>query len=266
MRYNLINKKTKTCVLTIAGSDCCGGAGLQADIKVINYYGLWAASIVTCVTAQNNEKFYELKSLSSKIITKQITAVCQYYQVKAVKIGMVYNQNIIRTIIKQIFHNKLTNIVLDPLLFSSTGKALIKKHAYYLLQKKLIPFCSLLTPNLIEAGYLLDNRLITLKNIKQVIIDIYHKFNVPVLLKGGHQTKNGVKSDTCIDLFYAGEKIEIFPSSRFNSRKILHGTGCLLSSAITANLALGKNLSNSIKLAKKFLTQQIKNENPIFFN
>ncbi|MDR1123821.1 MAG: bifunctional hydroxymethylpyrimidine kinase/phosphomethylpyrimidine kinase [Elusimicrobiota bacterium] len=234
-------------VLTIAGSDSSGGAGIQADIKTITAHGLYASSVITALTAQNTTGVYGVMNVDAAFVTKQLECVFTDIFPDAVKIGMVSEIEIIEAIASALKKFKAANIVLDPVMVATSGGRLISEGAVNALKEKLFPLASLITPNIAEAeaitGLKIEN--------KEDMPAAAKKFNKPVLLKGGH-LKNCAD-----DLFYDGKKARWFCAPKINNPNT-HGTGCTLSSAVACNLAAGLPLETSIERAKQYITCALK--------
>lgn len=238
-------------VLTIAGSDCSGGAGIQADIKSISANGAYAMSVITALTAQNTLGVSEIIEVAPKFVEKQIEMVFEDIFPDAVKIGMVSSWENVEAIYDRLTFYKAKNIVLDPVMVSTSGADLINNNTIKILEEKLIPISELITPNFSEAEILSEVSIKNNDDMQKAAEILFKKYNVNVLLKGGHSDKNSN------DLFYGKTKIRWFTSKKIDNPNT-HGTGCTLSSAIAANLAKGKDIEKSIELSKKYITGAIK--------
>jgi len=244
-------------VLTIAGSDSCGGAGVQADLKSLSANGVYGMSVITAITAQNTMGVFAVQDLEGEIIKAQIDAIFTDIDVDAVKIGMVSKISTIDVISQKLEQYKPMNIVLDPVMISKSGYSLLKPESKSALIKKLIPLASLITPNVPEAEEIIREVNSDFPDIESVVDmekaakEIYKLGCKNVLLKGGHMLGEAV------DVFYDGFEIIHFTSERINTKNT-HGTGCTLSSAIAANLALGFSMKESIKKSKQYITIAIK--------
>lgn len=239
-------------VLTIAGSDCSGGAGIQADLKTISALGVYGASVITAVTAQNTQSVTAIHNIPSEIISKQITAIFSDLNVDAVKIGMLGTSENIRIVAKGI--NKFTNpVVLDPVMITKSGDTILANDAIDTLRDILLPHASLLTPNLPEAACLLNqSEAVSLKEVRAQGMELCRLGPEYVLMKGGH-----AKGDICHDLLINKDGIvEEFTAQR-QVTKNTHGTGCTLSSAIAAGLAKGLNLAKAVQQAHDYLQEAI---------
>lgn len=237
-------------VLTIAGSDSGGGAGIQADIKTFSALGTYGMSAITAITAQNTVGVYEVKELDTEIIKAQIDAVFRDIRVDAVKVGMVCNTGIIRQIASSLKEWGAVNIVLDPIMISTSGYQLLKPDAIEAMKTELFPRATLVTPNLPEAEALTGRKIISKEDMKEAARAISCWGPKGVLIKGGHL--NG----DAYDLLFDGRKMSGFAVPRI-IKKNTHGTGCTLSSAIAAYLALGFDVTTAVSKSKEYLTGAI---------
>ena len=238
--------------LTIAGSDSGGGAGIQADLKAFSALGVYGTSVITAVTAQNTQAVTAVHDIPVDIVTKQIQAVLDDISVSAIKIGMLSSSEIILAVSEQLRQSTIP-IVLDPVMVAKSGDALLQQSAIESLKTKLLPIAFLLTPNLPEAATLLQcdvaENEASMQAQGEALIQLGAK---AVLMKGGH-----AKGDECVDLLIVREgPITRFQSARINTKNT-HGTGCTLSSAITAHLAKGIPLMESVQLSHNYLRQAI---------
>lgn len=235
-------------VLTIAGSDCSGGAGIQADIKTVTLHGCYAATAITSITVQNTLGVKSSHPVNAKTVTGQINAVMEDIYPTAIKIGMVCNKEIAAAIASCLKNHHARNVVFDPVMVATSGLELMDSESIETVIKELMPVCSLITPNIPEAGIISGNSTNTCENIKDTCMRIYGKTGTSVLIKGGH-SENNKAIDT---LFYGGRFYE-FANDKIASDN-LHGTGCVLSSAIACNLANGLHMPEAVAKAKEFLT------------
>lgn len=237
-------------LLTIAGSDSCGGAGIQADLKTFCAHGVYGMSVITAVTAQNTQGVFAIQDISKEIIEQQIKAIFSDINVDAVKIGMVSQIETIDTIADELKKFNPKNLVIDPVMVSKSGFNLLKPDAKDAFIKKLLPLASILTPNIPEAEVITGMTINSVKDMESVSIKIHEMGCKNVLLKGGHL------KDDAIDILFDGKNINSFTSKRINVKNT-HGTGCTLSSAIASNLALGHSVYDAVKLAKEYITMAI---------
>ena len=238
--------KCKT-ALTIAGSDCSGGAGIQADIKTMTMNGVYAMSAITAMTAQNTTGVKAIQESTPEFLKQQLDAVFEDIYPDAVKIGMVSSSELIRVIADRLAYYGARNIVVDPVMVASSGSALMKSEAVRALTEELLPVASLVTPNIPEAqvlsGMIIESKEDMITAAKQ-ISDSCH---CAVLLKGGHSINDAN------DLLYANGELVWFEGKRIDNPNT-HGTGCTLSSAIASNLAKGFSLAESVKRAKEYIS------------
>ena len=238
--------KMKT-ALTIAGSDCSGGAGIQADLKTMTMNGVYAMSAITALTAQNTTGVRAIQESTPEFLKQQIDAVFEDICPDAVKIGMVSSCKLICVIADRLKYYNVKNVVIDPVMVASAGSSLMKQNAVQTLIKELLPISTLVTPNIPEAQVLSG---MTIENKEDMIAAakrIGNSYHCAVLLKGGHSINDAN------DLLYADGELHWFEGKRINNPNT-HGTGCTLSSAIASNLAKGFTLTESIQRAKDYIS------------
>ena len=234
-------------VLTIAGSDSIGGAGIQADIKTMLANGVYAMSAVTALTAQNTQGVAAIMDASPEFLAAEIDAVFDDIRPAAVKIGMVSAAALIKVIAGRLRAHKAENIVVDPVMVATSGARLLDEDASDSLTAELFPFAALITPNLPELE-LLTGAVITGREERiDAARKLAAKWGCAVLSKGGHAEKSAD------DILVTGGETTVFPGARINTKNT-HGTGCTLSSAIAANLAKGASLTAAIRQAKDYVT------------
>ena len=240
-------------VLTIAGSDCSGGAGIQADIKTISALGAYAASAITAITVQNTCGVEAIHPIPPVFVTGQIEAVLSDIRPAAVKIGMVTDVEIIHSIASSLHKFKPKHVVFDPVMVSSSGRCLIENAAIEVLINELIPETTLITPNLSEAEVLIGRPVTNVEEMKTAAQKILSYGCKAVLVKGGH-LQGGEMTDV---LQLRTHKTPfLFSASQIESKNT-HGTGCTLSSAIATYLALNETMENAVKKAKTFLYKSL---------
>ncbi len=240
-------------VLTIAGSDSCAGAGIQADLKTFYAHKVYGLTAITSITAQNTVEIKEAEGISSSLFEKQLQAIAEDIQIDGVKIGMLYNREIVKSTIKFLKNNPhLNNIVVDPVMISSTGKKLLKEDAIQLMQEELFPLADLVTPNISEASFLSDIKINNKKDVKKAAKILVEKGIKRVLIKGGHLEEQFMATD----VYYDNEVYILYKMPRISSKNT-HGTGCTFSSAIAAQLAKGNSMSCSIQKAKEYVSRAI---------
>ena len=238
--------------LTIAGSDSSGGAGIQGDIKAMSANGVFAMSVVTAITAQSTQGVFAIEDISPSMIKKQINIIFDDIDVNVIKIGMVSKIDTINAIAEALREVRdLPPIILDPVMVSKNGFKLLSNDAKNTLIESLMPFATLVTPNILEAEEITCRKILTVGHMKEAAKDILKLGPKAVLVKGGH-----LKGDA-IDVLYDGKKFTFFKEKRLDNNNT-HGTGCTLSSAIAANIAKGLSLENSVSFAKEYVTNAIK--------
>lgn len=247
-------------VLSIAGSDCSAGAGIQADLKTFVANGVYGMTVITSLTAQNPQKVKMLEDVSIEMLEKQIEAIFDVMEVSAVKIGMINSKENGEVIYDELLKYKAKNIVLDPVMIATSGNSLIREETKRFLVNELFKIADIITPNLDETKeivkIILNNENIEnidsiekMKNYGKVIADFTKKW---VLIKGGHL------SNSAVDILMNKDEIYILEGEKISSNNT-HGTGCSLSSAIASNLAKGYSMLEAVKKAKNFVLYSIKN-------
>lgn len=233
--------------LTIAGSDSCGGAGIQADIKTMTMNGVYAMSAVTALTAQNTMGVRAIQEAAPEFLKQQLDAVFEDIFPDAVKIGMVSSSELIWVIAERLCTYRAVNIVLDPVMVATSGSALMKTDAVQTLMEELLPLAALVTPNIPEAEILSGMVIRTIADMEAAAKQIGDAYGCAVLLKGGHSVNDAN------DLLYTKGKFQWFQGKRIDNPNT-HGTGCTLSSAIASNLAKGFSMEESVERAKRYLS------------
>lgn len=239
--------------LTIAGSDSGGGAGIQADLKTFAFHRVHGTSAITCVTAQNTLGVARVDALPAAAVVAQIEAVSSDIGIEATKTGMLLNQEIIKAVAEVVKTLGLDNLVVDPVMVSRTGVQLIDDEAVESLRELLIPLATIVTPNRYEAQILTGLEMNTLEDMQSAAQRIHQLGARAVLVKGGGMAGNlrGV------DVWFDGKELLTLTTEQIETSNT-HGTGCTLSSAIAANLALGKDLVSAVRLAKDYVTTALK--------
>ena len=251
-------------VLTIAGSDCSGGAGIQADIKTISALGCYAASAITTITVQNTQGVTAVHAVPPEIVAGQIRAVMDDIKPKAVKIGMVNDAETIKAIADTLADYDIEHIVVDPVMVSTSGSKLMQDDAIKVFIEKLLPMSTLITPNIYEAEILAGKKITDEDAMNDVAGEILSKGAEAVLIKGGH-----IEGDKKVDLLYnairkteaRSSELTMMIGDSFESETVetrnTHGTGCTLSAAIASNLAMGLGINKAIDKAKYWLTSAL---------
>ena len=246
-------KKRYNTVLTIAGSDSGGGAGIQADIKAISAMGCYAASAITAITVQNTLGVQAVHPVPLDILRGQIDAVLSDIGADVVKIGMLHSSEVVILVAEMIEKYGITNVVLDPVMVSTSGHRLIEEDAVEVIKSRLLPLARVITPNVPEAEILAGCKIAGEDEFEAIARRLSDNGNVSVLMKAGH-----LSGDSLVDYFYNAEDDTI---TRLQSKRVqtknTHGTGCTLSSAFAASLAKGENLTDAAISAKRYIEQAI---------
>ena len=233
--------------LTIAGRDSSGGAGIQADIKTMTMHGVYAMSAITAMTAQNTTGVRAIQEATPEFLRQQLDAVFEDIRPDAVKIGMVSSSELIRVIADRLRYYEAGNVGVDPVMVATAGSSLIRQDAVRMLIRELLPISTLVTPNIPEAQVLSGLTIRDKEDMITAAKQIGDRYRCAVLLKGGHSVNDAN------DLLYTKGELIWFEGKRIDNPNT-HGTGCTLSSAIAANLALGFDLAESIRRAKEYLS------------
>lgn len=233
--------------LTIAGSDCSGGAGIQADLKAMTMNGVYAMSAITALTAQNTTGVTGIQEVTPDFLQQQIDAVFEDIYPDAVKIGMVASADLIKVIADSLRFYDARNVVVDPVMVATSGSALLKNDAVQTLMYELLPLATLVTPNILEAQVLSGLTIESEEDMMDAAKRIGDAHHCAVLLKGGHSINDAN------DLLYTDGKLQWFYGRRIDNPNT-HGTGCTLSSAIASNLAKGFSLTESVGRAKEYIS------------
>jgi hydroxymethylpyrimidine/phosphomethylpyrimidine kinase len=240
--------------LTIAGSDSSAGAGIQADLKTFSALGVYGLTAITCVVAETPGLVSEIEPVSAQMVSAQIEVLLKSFPVAAIKTGLLFSGEIVSAVAEALrarANRVALPLVIDPVMVATSGDLLLRDDAVDAYERELFPLASLITPNLGEAARLLGEPIGDLPAMRTAGVRLTEKYKVPVLLKGGH-----LAGEAAIDLlFVAGDVVEF--SEPFSRGIATHGTGCTYSAAITAGLARGLSLEESVRRAKKFVTATI---------
>lgn len=237
---------TRLVALTIAGSDSGGGAGIQADLKTFHAFGVFGTSAITAITAQNTRGVRAVQRIEPHVVAEQIRAVAEDLRPAATKTGMLADAPIIDAVASAIREAKLANLVVDPVMVAKSGDRLLQEEAFGALKRDLMPLAEIITPNLPEAAILAGRSVTTIEEMKTAAKILIDHGAGSVLLKGGH-----LEGQTLIDIFFDGEEWHEWRDERLDTRHT-HGTGCTLSAAICAGLALGVPPLQAIADARNF--------------
>lgn len=248
-------QKTYPIVLSVAGSDSSGGAGIQADLKTFSALGVYGATAITAITAQNTQGVFSQQALSPQMVYEQITAVVDDLSPKVVKIGMLSNVDIVHAVANALSQYSLT-IILDPVMVSSSGHRLLSLEGQDALKEKLLPMATLITPNIPEMEALTGMSLTTFDEKQKAAHYLIDSGAKAILLKGGHE-EGDIKTDILYSVHEGEMQIDTFASDTIPSKNI-HGTGCTLSSAIAALMARGYALPNAVSEAKRYVSEAIR--------
>lgn len=241
-------------VLSVAGSDSCGGAGIQADLKTISALGAYAATAITAITVQNTRGVQSVHPVSPDVVAAQMRAVMDDLRPQAVKIGMVSSAEAVCAIASILRSHPTSAVVYDPVMASTSGHRLMSDEAVEVVKAELFPLCTLITPNLHEAEMLTGESFKTLDDMKEKIFHLRRWGNYAVLLKGGHLEGN-IMADLL--LMPDADECLLFQSEKVDTPNT-HGTGCTLSSAIAALVAQGFSLPEAIRRAKGYVSEAIR--------
>ena len=251
-----ISKSTQSqnnTILTIAGSDSGGGAGIQADIKTISALGGFATSAITAITVQNTLGVSGIHDIPCHIVAQQIEAVLSDFSVKAVKIGMINQADLVSIIATAIKKHTIENVVLDPVMVATSGDKLMQSSTVERLKKELFPLSTIITPNLYEIGILLNRKITSVEEMKTAAKELCAFGCRAALIKGGHLEKEDMT-----DVLYIAKEdaFHLFTAKRIETKN-LHGTGCTLSSAIATFLGFNHSLPEAVGSAKQYITSAI---------
>ena len=236
--------------LTIAGSDCSGGAGIQADLKTMSALGVFGMSVIVSVVAENTSRVISIEDVSPKLIADQIDAVFEDIPVDAVKVGMLSTPDCMKTVAAKLREYHPRHVVIDPVMYAKNGCPLMQEYAIDTLIHTILPLATLLTPNIPEAEKISGMRIETADDMKAAAVRIHRMGAGAVLVKGGHSMGDAQ------DILFDGEGFESYVRERIPTKNT-HGTGCTLSSAIASFLARGESLPCAVKHAKEYVTGAI---------
>lgn len=241
-------------VLTVAGSDPSGGAGIQADLKVFSAFGVYGMAVITSLTVQNTQGVLYTYPVPADVVYDQIKAICEDIKVDALKIGMLQNQEIVEVVAKAIEKYNLNINVIDTVIKSKNDKSLLNQEAIEIFKKKIIPKSYILTPNIPESEELTQHKIENERDIKRVCKELYKMGSHYVLLKGGH----GKDENIVLDVLYDGKEFIYFKYQKIKTQNT-HGTGCTYASAIASCLAKGYDVYKAVSLAKAYINGAIIN-------
>lgn len=243
-------------LLTVAGSDCSGGAGIQADLKTFAAHGAYGMSVITSVVAENTSRVLSIRDMEPGIIRDQLDAIFEDIRVDGVKVGMLSNVEAMRAVAEKLRQYRPPRPVIDPVMVAKGGCALMEKAALETLIREILPCAFLLTPNIPEAEALTGRPIPDVPAMRKAAVALHRMGAVNVLVKGGHLTGDAE------DILFDGQQFHSFGSQRIDTKNT-HGTGCTFSSAIAAQLANGLDVPEAVRLAKAYITGAIEHALPI---
>lgn len=236
--------------LTIAGSDCSGGAGVQADLKTMSALGVFGMSVIVSVVAENTSRVISIEDISPKVIADQIDAVFEDIPPDAVKVGMLSTPACMEAVASKLREYRPAHVVIDPVMYAKNGSPLMQESSIDTLIKTVIPVATLLTPNIPEAEKISEMKITTPEDMREAAKKIYEMGAGAVLVKGGHYIGDAR------DILFDGREFHTYVEKRIDTKNT-HGTGCTLSSAIASYLALGEPLPEAVGKAKAYVTGAI---------
>ena len=239
--------------LTIAGSDPSGGAGIQADLKTFSRLRVYGMAVVTALTAQNTAGVTDILEVPPDFVARQLDAVLSDIHVDAAKTGMLLTGGVVEVVARKVREHEIRNLVIDPVMISTSGAALFNSDAIGTFCRTLLPLALVVTPNISEAEMLTGKSITCIGDMEEAALQVHSMGARSVLIKGGH-----LNGDTAIDVLFDGSEFFHFQSPRIRSRDT-HGTGCVFSAAITAHLAAGNSLKDAVQPAKDFISAAISN-------
>ena len=238
-------------VLTIAGSDCSGGAGIQADLKTMSAHGVFAMSVIVSVVAENTARVISIEDISPKVIADQMDAVFEDIVPDAVKVGMLSTPACMQAVAQKLRQYQPPHVVIDPVMYAKNGAPLMNPDAVGALIEHVLPLATVLTPNIPEAECIAKMKIESVEDMEQAARKIHQMGCQNVLVKGGHAVGDA------LDVLFDGQSFSHFETACIDTKNT-HGTGCTLSSAIASNLALGHSVQQAVKLAKDYVTEGIR--------
>lgn len=234
-------------VLTVAGSDSCGGAGIQADLKTIEALGAYGASAITAVTAQNTLEVRAIHAIPNNIVRQQIEAVAEDLDIAAIKTGMLFNKEIVKIVVECIKKFNIKNVVVDPVMVATSGAKLIEDETIETIKEELFPLATVITPNLPETELLLNEKINSVQCMELAAKKLLDFSCKCAIVKGGHLEDNILTDVYCID-----NQLNKITSEKIDTKNT-HGTGCTFSAAIATYLAKGEQISEAIAKAHSYL-------------
>ncbi len=254
----MIEERIHPVAMTVAGSDSSGGAGIQADLRAFRWFDVYGASAITCITAQNPDEVRSVYPLPADEVAAQMEAVMDSLSVQAIKTGMLYSADIIKRIVAVLkkYDKKGVSpaIIVDPVMVSTSGAALISDDAIKVMKDRLFPLATLITPNIPEAEALTGIKIRSIEDMHKAGRELAVKYDTAVLIKGGHAL-----GEEAVDVLFSYNEVNEFKGERVVNTLSTHGTGCSLSAGIVACMAAGYDADTAVKLAKEYVVIAIKN-------
>ncbi len=244
------------CVMTVAGSDSGGGAGIQGDLKTFSALGAYGTSVITAVTAQNTMGIRSVQGIDPDMVKDQMESIIEDFPIAGIKVGMLHSVSIVGIVVSLIKERITCPIVIDPVMMSSSGTTLTKDDGVKLMKKELFPLAQLVTPNLPEMECLTQQVIQSESDMIRSCEKLYDEIHTPILLKGGH------RKDKPCDILFDGQVFHYFNSSFIRTSND-HGTGCALSSSITVYLAQGESMLSSVEKGKHYVTHCLTHSYPL---
>jgi hydroxymethylpyrimidine/phosphomethylpyrimidine kinase len=242
--------------VTIAGSDSGGGAGIQADLKTFSALGVYGASVITAITAQNLDGVSAIQAIDSEVVRSQLKAVFTGYPVKAAKTGMLFSKEIVETVADVYSQYRSIPLVIDPVFAATSGSTLIQDSAIMAMTDELFSLAVAITPNIPEAEFLSGDRISNVDELKKAAEKLYRMYGVPIVAKGGHLT------ETAYDILVDGAGMEIYEREMIKDVNN-HGSGCTFSAALAAEMAKGASLREALRMAKDYLYKGLKDSHSL---
>ncbi|MBA4387608.1 MAG: bifunctional hydroxymethylpyrimidine kinase/phosphomethylpyrimidine kinase [Verrucomicrobia bacterium] len=243
-------------VMTVAGSDSGGGAGIQADLKAFSAIGVMGTSAITCLTAQNPDEVAGIVAVDPGFVDLQIRTICRGFKVAAAKTGMLYSRDIIRTVAAALRRNRIGAVVVDPVMVSTSGAKLLRDDAVKALCTSLLPIATVVTPNLQEAEILWGHSIRSLADLEKSAVEIGGQFGIACVTKGGHLAIES-RARKVVDVLFDGKRVHRYVKLRVPVKET-HGTGCTFSAALAAYLAKGQALPEAVGSASAYIGRAIR--------
>jgi hydroxymethylpyrimidine/phosphomethylpyrimidine kinase len=243
-------------IMTIGGSDSSGGAGIQADLKVFNAFRCYGTSVITCITAQNPDEILAIEPLSAKLIKQQMDAVLKSFDVNVFKTGMLYSAEIVDVVAGTLKDNGIPDLVVDPVMFSSSGTRLLQEDGVEFMIEHLLPLATLITPNVPEAEFLSETKIDSVESMGDAAEIIGTRFDTECVVKGGHLDE--YDSDEVVDVLYSQDELYEFRCERLDIDDV-HGTGCTFASAAACGMAHWLDAPQLVRNAQLYVASAISN-------